>query len=115
VGTVLFFAIEPELYCFHSISFPSEWGQKNALLVVGFGKVSIQLVSPASGDFYEVVGLLILLTRFHSISFPSEWGLQRTCSGRKPEQGFHSISFPSEWGLQGAGIEVNPILGFPFN
>jgi len=37
-------------YRFHSISFPSEWGQLRGVfggLVVG---VSIQLVSPASGD-----------------------------------------------------------------
>ncbi len=36
--------------------------------------VSIQLISPASGD--EVVSVWIALTRlrFHSTDFPSEWG-----------------------------------------
>ncbi len=39
-------------YGFHSISFPSEWGQIitfTSELLCNF-KVSIQLVSPASGD-----------------------------------------------------------------
>ena len=37
--------------------------------------VSIQLVSPASGEFF-VRGrkLFLCLKSFHSISFPSEWG-----------------------------------------
>ena len=62
---------------FHSISFPSEWGvvyddtQELAL------QVSIQLVSPASGEMARSwVSQLYLICqiRFHSISFPSEWG-----------------------------------------
>ena len=36
---------------FHSISFPSEWGVENLRWEGGiFAKVSIQLVSPASGE-----------------------------------------------------------------
>ena len=38
-------------------------------------KVSIQLVSPASGDFDDLLLDLDLDLCFHSISFPSEWGL----------------------------------------
>ncbi len=35
---------------FHSINIPSEWGQQN-LMIPGTNKlVSIQLISPASGD-----------------------------------------------------------------
>jgi len=36
--------------------------------------VSIQLVSPASGDSGIMAGPLSQYPRFHSISFPSEWG-----------------------------------------
>ncbi len=35
---------------FHSISFPSEWGLYYKLVISIRSKVSIQLVSPASGD-----------------------------------------------------------------
>jgi hypothetical protein len=71
---------------FHSISFPSEWGEdiveKQAFL---FTVVSIQLVSPASG---EIEGRLVkpgdlgrqARSRFHSISFPSEWGDTLFCT-----------------------------------
>ena len=87
--------------CFHSISFPSEWGHEKVVTgkveftefpLISFpsewgrGKrlplylhsmlqVSIQLVSPASGDFgYFARKLSLLFGNFHSISFPSEWG-----------------------------------------
>jgi len=62
--------------CFHSISFPSEWGlyylsKEQAKLE----SVSIQLVSPASGDYLATARPdRIPLPSFHSISFPSEWG-----------------------------------------
>ncbi len=40
--------------------------------------VSIQLMSPASGDNLEFLtdGEINKLLRFHSINVPSEWGLQ---------------------------------------
>ena len=65
--------------CFHSISFPNEWGVDAfitaALVWISQNPVSIQLVSPPSGDpnlntRYIRRGLIC----FHSISFPSEWG-----------------------------------------
>ena len=64
--------------CFHSISFPSEWG----------------LVK-------EDVSGRSIVYGFHSISFPSEWGqsLGYTECTTLPVR-FHSISFPSEWGLE---------------
>jgi hypothetical protein len=38
--------------------------------------VSIQVVSPASGEFDEgVENGYIILSGFHSSSFPSEWGV----------------------------------------
>jgi len=60
---------------FHSIGFPSEWGLYGPEGSSKTTLVSIQLVSPASGD-----SLSIALPRsrhplsFHSIGFPSEWG-----------------------------------------
>ena len=37
--------------------------------------VSIQLVSPASGEITNTnLSIAILMVSFHSISFPSEWG-----------------------------------------
>ena len=86
---------------FHSISFPSEWGGK----IIGICRrdntpVSIQLVSPASG---ELPGNWDLHNRglcsgFHSISFPSEWGDNNCLCPKCASESFHSISFPSEWG-----------------
>ena len=59
--------------CFHSIGCPSEWGATSTRPQNTHGKVSIQLVAPASG----AVGLALqkwLFIRFHSIGCPSEWG-----------------------------------------
>jgi len=66
--------------CFHSISFPSEWGDKLT------GKHHMEFPDNSS---------------FHSISFPSEWGEAEDFarSFSKYAHGFHSISFPSEWGV----------------
>jgi len=59
---------------FHSISFPSEWGPSSNFLSYSIDVVSIQLVSPASGDNIMREVFVLNETRFHSISFPSEWG-----------------------------------------
>jgi hypothetical protein len=42
--------------CFHSISFPNEWGEEGMLLEVRHGQ-----------EYYF---------SFHSISFPNEWGVR---------------------------------------
>ncbi len=61
------------MYSFHSISFPSEWGGRRRF--EGFPRgVSIQLVSPASGESSSPSAIARSTLRFHSISFPSEWG-----------------------------------------
>ena len=61
--------------CFHSIGFPSEWGHPHHRIHLGdVRRVSIQLVSPASGDHEENLGCPLSKSRFHSIGFPSEWG-----------------------------------------
>jgi len=61
---------------FHSISFPSEWGLRPAQRqrAANPPRVSIQLVSPASGDMEANDEHATKTERFHSISFPSEWG-----------------------------------------
>ena len=60
---------------FHSINFPSEWGEVSQLLESQGVAVSIQLISPASGEETEgVVALNPDDLGFHSINFPSEWG-----------------------------------------
>ena len=63
---------------FHSIGFPSEWGQDDHSGVRRGHRlqVSIQLVSPASGDKPESDRAAVAFgSSFHSIGFPSEWGL----------------------------------------
>ena len=65
--------------------------------------VSIQLMSPASGDSQVVeVQLTKQQARFHSINVPSEWGLVGYTElkiGLYNTKRFHSINVPSEWGL----------------
>ena len=105
--------------------------------------VSIQLMSPASGDLLKVQYATQLPGRFHSINVPSEWGpkllklrglsLDVSIQLMSPASGdhtflptsltlsihsqvsFHSINVPSEWGLDAAadGSLVAPM--FPFN
>ena len=66
--------------------------------------VSIQLMSPASGDLYlknAKYSEFNLLISFHSINVPSEWGL--IGNGHiffilGLSYCFHSINVPSEWG-----------------
>jgi len=54
-------------------------------------KVSIQLVSPASGDgSINECTLNWTLDGFHSISFPSEWGPKDDALSLDPEQ----VEFP---------------------
>ena len=85
---------------FHSIDFPSEWGH-------GYARddrrkpcrVSIQLISPASGDTSGTVTIVVdSNSSFHSIDFPSEWGLIFQAIASSLLERFHSIDFPSEWG-----------------
>ncbi len=82
---------------FHSINIPSEWGLKHRKQIMGiFNSVSIQLISPASGDSSHLQGSLEMFC-FHSINIPSEWGLQEL-NKKVPDNCFHSINIPSEWG-----------------
>ncbi len=43
--------------------------------------VSIQLISPASGDKLGAVLFIISVSSFHSINIPSEWGLDTVVMG----------------------------------
>ena len=114
------------LISFHSINVPSEWGQggvrleaenyssrvsiqlmspasgdfDNGALQVTEVEVSIQLMSPASGDMLKVYIKAMIYHCFHSINVPSEWGLTSyILSQGITEISFHSINVPSEWGL----------------
>ena len=74
--------------------------------------VSIQLMSPASGDnqLKEMGAFPESLLSFHSINVPSEWGLISTRELRFLNLvSFHSINVPSEWGLIQAEKEYNRI------
>ncbi len=67
---------------FHSINVPSEWehicsktNPRNSY------RVSIQLMSPASGNYLEIdtiQQILDFLACFHSINVPSEWEPDKT-------------------------------------
>ena len=72
----IFFLDSLHLACFHSINVPSEWGLLVDFLRILSNVVSIQLMSPASGDI-EHLPILIeeQPSGFHSINVPSEWGL----------------------------------------
>ena len=89
----------PSRLCFHSISFPSEWGESKIDEDYGYLlAVSIQLVSPASGELMQT----LLWTTLDN--------------GRS--SGFHSISFPSEWGVSIGFVDGNYSVNypkFPFN
>ena len=121
---------------FHSIGFPSEWGQprsnrKATTRTTAFPfnwfpqrvgtsqsswdgrgckrhKVSIQLVSPASGDLYvkdEAIDQKIGVVSIQLVS-PASGDPPKRGPNKKSWSGFHSIGFPSEWGpfaVDGAG------------
>ena len=64
--------------------------------------VSIQLISPASGDLRCAARLAgVCQLSFHSTDFPSEWGLSIGMITKSETMRFHSTDFPSEWGLVG--------------
>ena len=64
------------------------------------GVVSIQLISPASGDLIQdEVNVTYGEGSFHSINIPSEWGQDSITHLFLKENCFHSINIPSEWGL----------------
>ena len=70
---------------FHSINVPSEWGhQKNGKGMV-VNPVSIQLMSPASGDYTEGKIKIRIDESFHSINVPSEWGRDASYSSVEHE------------------------------
>ena len=124
-GSTYHFEVDPS---FHSISFPSEWGVRKQILgydYTDYSQVSIQLVSPASGEWSGEWKIRLVVGTSVSIQLVSPASgepLNASDSGRKawvsiqlvspasgeyPGRGFdfsgqglrfHSISFPSEWG-----------------
>ena len=108
---------------FHSIGFPSEWGasaQYQWSSRLGNGFVSIQLVSPASGESLKLVLKPPITCCFHSIGFPSEWGGQEVEESESPSY----PGFPFNWFPQRVGRHHDRLLRdrasvfslkFPFN
>ncbi len=104
------------LLCFHSINIPSEWGHPEFKdCYITWEQVSIQLISPASGDS-SISGLF---------SGKSEVSIQliSPASGDDEVKGeaiislhsFHSINIPSEWGQKDSSSNWNCTFKFPFN
>ena len=60
--------------------------------------VSIQLMSPASGDSSWSMAFVPWLWCFHSINVPSKWGQNAAQLLNNAANSFHSINVPSEWG-----------------
>ncbi len=70
-----------------------------SVLLAVFNFVSIQLMSPASGDPNGSTTFALSRRGFHSINVPSEWGhCQWWLYERWLWNSFHSINVPSEWG-----------------
>ena len=95
---------------FHSINFPSEWGGKIQLYCFFVSKyeVSIQLISPASG---EVKGLIPLqdLRLIVSIQLISPASGETNSNLEKIRWDvkalFPLINFPSEWGVENTSTD----------
>ena len=107
------------LPCFHSINIPSEWEFcKSAIANFNNTRVSIQLISPASGNVSTSFGSISLKTsRFHSINIPSEWEYLFKITLCLPVDRFHSINIPSEWELVGGltSEQMAQFLAFRFH
>ena len=109
----------PPRSSFHSIGIPSEWGFDDLRPPdrASATEVSIQLVSPASGDSgHETESIWSPAMSFHSIGIPSEWGSE-FCRG---PMGHLSSRFPFNWYPQRVGIVSRTqtdrtLLLFPFN
>ena len=80
------------------------------------GLVSIQLVSPASGDGSGKSVLEMALLEFPFNWYPQRVGILPGTKWR-PSQGasFHSIGIPSEWGFEISINEYGLPEAFPFN
>ncbi len=93
---------------FHSISFPSEWGDPHpdGLQTWVSWYVSIQLVSPASGELLLLPCSTVSMTCQVSIQLvsPASGELVLNKFQAATFVSFHSISFPSEWGEEGRFI-----------
>ncbi len=65
------------------------------------GAVSIQLITPASGDLRHTLSHSVPNIGFHSTNYPSEWGHCPPDITQADSWSFHSTNYPSEWGLGG--------------
>ncbi len=88
------------LFCFHSINVPSEWELYLWIESKILDRdVSIQLMSPASGNCLCEYNTAEHISGFHSINVPSEWEqyIIQLLDAEAKLEGFHSINVPSEW------------------
>jgi hypothetical protein len=95
-------------------------GTQNGIIKTLAGNnVSIQLMSPASGDASRISFISPTDFGFHSINVPSEWGRKKKTAEQKKKisdgMSFHSINVPSEWGLFDKVITGTIPIEFPFN
>ena len=102
---------------FHSIDFPSEWGLEGAAYKEYWLEVSIQLISPASGDPPSRLSALRLSSSvsIQLISPASGDNKQAKTNIMTRSERFHSIDFPSEWGLLITLRASLQLIEFPFN
>ena len=102
---------------FHSIGFPSEWGQSHRFIRAPFGVECFHSIGFPS-EWGPNTGYLFLSTlwRFHSIGFPSEWGLSREISPQWIGARFPFNWFPQRVGTCLIGANLSGVIGkFPFN
>jgi len=93
---------------FHSIGVPSEWGLAGHIAHPSPEReVSIQLVSPASGDLFNFCLFWPCLFCFHSIGVPSEWGPTIAATMQKLDP---DAEFPFNWCPQRVGTQHPPLL-----
>ncbi len=80
----------------------------------GNGEVSIQLMSPASGDTEKLgTGCNVHKVSIQLMS-PASGDDNKAKENLKSYISFHSINVPSEWGRKIYNTEVN-VYTFPFN
>ena len=88
----------------------------NCILAPITSTVSIQLMSPASGDTTKPFSGYELYRKVSiQLMSPASGDTQELIAPQICPDGFHSINVPSEWGPQGGGAQIGARQRFPFN
>ena len=77
--------------------------------------VSIQLVSPASGDVRNRRASVMMSRCFHSIGIPSEWGWTRDTMMEITAEAFPFNWYPQRVGIRKLSANTPLEEEFPFN